>query len=83
MTTQDSPGRAGPRPTSVSPKAKSARWFWCLVLAWRIPRLDRVPQGLGFLTCMCAVKVLPSHVSMLSPGSMTLTELGTRYTHTH
>lgn len=52
-----------------------------LVLAWQTPRLDRVPQGLGFLTCMCAVKVLPSHVSILSPGSMTLTELGTRYTH--
>lgn len=32
------------------------------------PQDSRVPQSLSFLICMCAVKVLPSYVSILSQG---------------
>ena len=60
--------------------AKRTRWFWHLVPAWRTLKLRRVPRSLGFLTCTCSVKVLPSYVSILPQGSMTLTKVGKGYT---
>lgn len=84
-STRDSSGRAGPRPTSACPRAGAC----CaaegqVVLASGAGLADPETQGTGlslFPDLYVAVKVLPSHVSILPCESMTLTATHRVYTH--
>lgn len=85
VSTGDSSGRAGPRPTSACPRARAC----CaaegqVVLASGAGLADPETQGTGlslFPDLYMAVKVLPSHVSMLPHESMTLTARHRVYIH--